>query len=260
MAASKPRASDLSILDQIVVRKRAELLLDQTREPLAELEKRVKEAGRSARRGFRRALERRAPAIIAEIKRASPSRGLIAPHFEPAAIAGNYESAGAAALSVLTDKQFFQGSLDDLKQARQATAIPVLRKDFTLDPYHLWQAAAHGADAVLLIAAILPEPDLLSLLEQAADLDLDALVEVHNEAELRRALEAGATLIGVNNRNLQTFEVSLETSVRLAALIPAEVLSISESGIRTPEDICRLRFDLRPRRPRAPGRSPNRQS
>lgn len=241
MATAKPpRAAELSILYQIVVRKRAELLLDQVSEPIGQLEKRVKEAGRSARRGFRRALERNAPAIIAEIKRASPSRGLIAHSFEPPAIARSYEAAGASALSVLTDKQFFQGSLEDLEQARQATAIPVLRKDFTLDPYHLWQAAAHGADAVLLIVAILPQPELVSLLERAADLELDALVEVHDESELQRALDAGATLIGVNNRNLQTFEVSLETSLRLARLMPAGVLSISESGIRTAEDIRQL--------------------
>ena len=241
MATAKPpRAAELSILEQIVVRKRAELLLDQVSEPLAQLEKRVKQAGRSARRGFRRALERNAPAIIAEIKRASPSRGLIAHSFEPPVIARNYEAAGASALSVLTDKQFFQGSLEDLEEARKATAIPVLRKDFTLDPYHLWQATAHGADAVLLIVAILTQPELVSLLERAADLELDALVEVHDESELQRALDAGATLIGVNNRNLQTFEVALETSLRLARLMPAGVLSISESGIRTVEDIRRL--------------------
>lgn len=241
MATAKPpRAAELSILDQIVVRKRAELLLDQAREPIEQLEKRVKDAGRASRRGFRRALERSAPAIIGEIKRASPSRGVIAEKFDAAAIARSYEAGGASALSVLTDMQFFQGSLQDLEQARKATAIPVLRKDFTLDPYHLWQAAAHGADAVLLIVAILPQPDLASLLERAADLHLDALVEVHDESELERALDAGATLIGVNNRNLQTFEVSLETSLRLAKAMPSSVLSISESGIRTAEDIRRL--------------------
>lgn len=230
------RAAELSILDRIVVRKRAELLLDQSRVPLEQLEK----LAHGPRRGFRRALEQASPAVIAELKRASPSSGLIASEFDPARLARGYESAGAAALSVLTDEQFFQGSLDHLEQARQASALPVLRKDFTLDRYHLWQAAAHGADAVLLIVAILPQPELCALLDQARDLDLDALVEVHDRTELARALEAGADLIGVNNRDLRSFEVRLETSLRLAEHIPSNVLAVSESGIRAPEDIARL--------------------
>lgn len=234
------RASQLSILDQIVVRKRAELLLDQTRVPLEQLEKRVKQEHRGARRGFRRALEQNAPAIIAEIKKASPSRGLMTEHFEPADLARRYEAGGASALSVLTDIQFFEGSLEHLEQAHRATRLPILRKDFTLDLYHLWQAAAHGADAILLIVAILPQRELERLLALARDLDLDALVEVHDREELERALEAGADLIGVNNRNLHTFEVKLETSLELARLIPPHVLAVSESGIRTPEDIARL--------------------
>ncbi|MBI3665197.1 MAG: indole-3-glycerol-phosphate synthase, partial [Acidobacteria bacterium] len=143
------RASELFILDQIVVRKRAELLLHRARTPLEQLEKHPQ----ASRRGFRRALEHHSPAIIAEIKRASPSSGRIAEQFDPASLARRYEEAGAAALSVLTDEQFFEGSLDHLRQAREATRLPVLRKDFTLDRYHLWEAAAHGADAVLLIAA-----------------------------------------------------------------------------------------------------------
>ncbi len=230
------RASELSILDQIVVRKRAELLLDQARTPLEQLEKRV----RGERRGFRRALERSAPAMIAEIKRASPSRGLIAEYFEPATLARGYQIGGAAALSVLTDPQFFQGSLSHLEQAHGATQLPILRKDFTLDRYHVWQAAAHGADAVLLIVGILPQPELTALLNQTRDLGMDALVEVHDRTELDRALQAGADLVGVNNRNLQTFEVSLETSLRLAEHIPPQVLAVSESGIRTADDIRRL--------------------
>ncbi len=233
------RATELSVLDQIVVRKRAELLLDRARVPLEQLEKQVR-GTRAPRRGFRSALERNAPAIIAEIKKASPSRGVIAEHCDPADLARRYESAGAAALSVLTDVQFFQGSIEDLKRAREASRLPILRKDFTLGVYHLWQAAAHGADAVLLIASILPPADLRALLELAGDLDLDALVEVHDRPELERALEAGAGLVGVNNRNLHTFEVSLETSLQLAELIPPNVLAVSESGIRTREDIARL--------------------
>ena len=238
-AVDPVRASDLSILDQIVVRKRAELLLERARTPLTELQKRVQ----PGRRGFRRSLEEHArggPTVIAEIKRASPSRGVIVQQFDPADLARRYEAAGAAALSVLTDIQFFEGSLDHLRQACESTRLPVLRKDFTLDPYHVWQAAAHGADAVLLIAAILPQADLRHLLELSRELNLDALVEVHDRSELDRALEAGADLVGVNNRNLQTFEVSLETSLRLAEHMPAHVFSVSESGIRTPEDISRL--------------------
>lgn len=237
------RASELSILDQIVVRKRAELLLDRARTPLSQLQSLAQQAQSAHRRGFRRALEERGrsgPAVIAELKKASPSRGVIAQQFEPAELARRYEAAGAAALSVLTDVQFFEGSLDHLALARNAVQLPVLRKDFTLDPYHVWQSAAHGADAILLIAAILPQPELRQFLELARELHLDALVEVHDQPELDRALEAGADLIGVNNRNLRTFEVSLETSLRLAERMPPQVLAVSESGIRTPEDVERL--------------------
>ena len=232
-------AAQLPILEQIVVRKRAELLVDLAREPLPKLEQRVRDR-EGERRGFRRALETRAPAVIAEIKRASPSRGVIAQEFEPQAIAARYEAAGAAALSVLTDVQFFQGSLEHLEAARAQTLLPALRKDFTLDRYHVWQAAAYGADAVLLIAAILTPAELRELLGQARELELDALVEVHDRPELDRALAAGADLIGVNNRNLRTFEVTLDTSLGLAAAIPPSVVAVSESGIRRPEDIQRL--------------------
>ena len=231
------QTSKLSILEQIVVRKRAELLLDRERAPLETLEERAKTA---TPRGFRRALERAAPAVIAEIKRASPSRGVIAAQADPAAIARQYEAAGAAALSVLTDQVFFHGSLGDLEAARAATRLPALRKDFTLDRYHLWQAAAHGADAVLLIVAVLRQDELRELLAEARALGLDALVEVHDGAELDRALQADADLIGVNNRNLRTFEVSLETSLRLAEAIPPGVLAVSESGIKKREDMERL--------------------
>ena len=230
------RTAQLSILEQIIVRKRAELVAERALVKPEDLERHR----RPQRRGFRRALEARRPAIIAEIKRASPSAGVIAEDYDPAAIAAKYQAAGAAALSVLTDKQFFQGSLDHLVEARLATHLPVLRKDFTLDRYHLFQASAEGADAILLIVAALTDPELSELLEQARELNLDALVEVHDEAELERALAAGASLIGVNNRNLKTLEVSLETSLRLAERIPPEVLAVSESGIRTPQDISRL--------------------
>jgi indole-3-glycerol phosphate synthase len=230
------RVKDLTILDQIIVRKRAELVAERATADLAALE----DHRRSARRSFRQALGASRPAIIAEIKKASPSAGVIAQDFDPAAIATGYQNGGAAALSVLTDKQFFQGSLQDLVRARVATSLPVLRKDFTLDRYHLLEASAEGADAVLLIVAALDDEELKTLLSQAKELQLDALVEVHDERELDRALEVGADLVGVNNRNLKTLEVSLETSFRLAKKLPPGVLAVSESGIRTSEDIRRL--------------------
>lgn len=231
------RAAQLTVLEQIVARKRAELLADRAVVKEDDL------IGRRVpqRRGFRLALERKDPAIIAEIKRASPSEGAIKAAADPTDVARKYEEAGAACLSVLTDKQFFGGSLDDLVSARTTVRLPVLRKDFTLDRYHLLQASTHGADAVLLIVAALSDAELKDLMAHAKALNLDVLVEVHDEAELDRALELEADLIGVNNRNLKTLEVSLDTSLRLAKRIPPGVLAVSESGIRTKDDIERLR-------------------
>lgn len=234
MAATRTR--HLTVLDQIVVRKRAELVADRAVEKEADLErKRI-----PARRKFRAALTRKRPAVIAEIKKASPSAGLIADNFDPAIIARGYEAAGAAALSVLTDRQFFQGSLDDLVAARTATSLPVLRKDFTLERYHLLQASSAGADCVLLIVAVLEDEELRELLAAAKELRLDALVEVHDGNELERALAAGADFVGVNNRNLKTMEVSLETSLDLAGHFPKSIVRISESGIRSGDDLKRL--------------------
>lgn len=233
---AETRADGLTVLDQIIIRKRAELFAERVLTPEEELARRRI----PARRGFRAALRAKRPAIIAEIKKASPSAGTIAQDFDPAAIARSYQDAGAAALSVLTDKQYFHGSLDDLVAARTATALPVLRKDFTLERYQLLQASTHGADCVLLIVAVLEDAELRELLAAALELRLDALVEVHDGAELDRALAAGADLIGVNNRNLKTLEVSLQTSLELAPRFPEGVARISESGIRTPEDLARL--------------------
>jgi indole-3-glycerol phosphate synthase len=165
------------------------------------------------------------------VKKASPSKGVFAHRFDPAAIARAYALGGAAALSVLTDEEFFQGSLDDLESARAAVLVPVLRKDFTLDELHVIQAAAHGADAILLIAALLDEIELRKLRELASRYHMAALVEVHDEAELDSAIGSGAEIIGVNNRNLHTFEVTLETSLRLASRIPSSAIKVSESGI-----------------------------
>jgi indole-3-glycerol phosphate synthase len=225
------------ILARIVARKREEFAHARTLRP--ELERRA-EQKRTGRRGFRAGLVRRSPAIIAEIKKASPSKGVLCENFDPVRIARQYERGGAAALSVLTDEPFFQGSLAHLAMAREAVTLPTLRKDFTLDEYHVVEAAAHGADAVLLIAAILEEKEIRSLREVAEQYGMAALVEAHSQRELRLALGAGADIIGVNNRDLKTFEVTLETSLRLAKEIPAGVLAISESGIHSREDIRRL--------------------
>jgi indole-3-glycerol phosphate synthase len=194
-----------------------------------------------ARRSFAGALRSHKPAVIAEIKKASPSKGLLQANFQPASIASAYQAGGAACLSVLTDKRYFQGSLADLEAARAAVDLPVLRKDFTIHPVQIYEAAAHHADAILLIAAILSLEDLRDLQELATSLDLTALVEVHDAADLAKAVDAGATLIGVNNRNLETFEVTLETSLALGPQIPNRALSVSESGIHTRADLDLLR-------------------
>ncbi|HSW50323.1 MAG TPA: indole-3-glycerol phosphate synthase TrpC [Bryobacteraceae bacterium] len=226
------------ILSRIVRHKRAELArASATRD---EWERKAAE-NPSTRRDFAAALGGRAPAIIAEIKKASPSKGLLAAEFNPPALARDYERGGAAALSVLTDQEFFQGGLSDLLAAREATGLPVLRKDFIIDELQVAEAAAHSADAILLIAAILPLKTLRQLREYAAGFGMAALVEVHDDRELELALLSGAQIVGVNNRNLHTFEVTLETSLRLAEQMPQGVLKVSESGIASAGDIRRLR-------------------
>jgi indole-3-glycerol phosphate synthase len=201
---------------------------------------RTAEAQRGQRRGFRVALAARRPSIIAEIKQASPSKGLLSADFNPARQAAQYFAGGASALSVLTDRQFFQGSLGDLKLARASAAVPVLRKDFIIDAIDVIEAAAAGADAILLIVALLSREEIESLQRLAAHYGVDALVEVHNDAELDVAIEAGATLVGVNNRDLRTFAVSLDTAERLAARMPGDVLKVAESGIHDCQDVRRL--------------------
>ena len=221
------------ILARIVGHKRAELAgLAARRE---ELEQRA--AARMDRRDFRAPLVSRRPAIIAEVKKASPSRGVLGGEFDPVRLACAYQQGGAAALSVLTDREYFQGSLDDLIAARRAVWLPVLRKDFTIDELHVVEAAAHGADAILLIAAILDVAEMRRFRELAARYGMAALVEVHNEAELGAALDSGAEIVGVNNRNLHTFEVTLDTAVRLAENIPSRVVRVAESGIHSRADV-----------------------
>ena len=222
------------VLSRIVAQKQADLAL--LRDRRAELE-RGAEAAADARRDFRGALLGRTPAVIAEIKKASPSKGVLAERFDPAALARAYQEGGAAAISVLTDAEFFQGGLADLEAARASVPLPVLRKDFTIDELQVLEAAARGADAVLLIVAVLGRDELIRFRELAARYRMAALVEVHDERELDVALDSGAEIIGVNNRNLHTFNVSLETSLRLAARIPAGVIRVSESGIHSASDV-----------------------
>ncbi|MBV9155216.1 MAG: indole-3-glycerol phosphate synthase TrpC [Acidobacteriaceae bacterium] len=188
-------------------------------------------------RSFGQALRMAQPAIIAEIKKASPSKGLLQPDFHPAFLAHAYEEGGTACLSVLTDRQYFQGSLHDLEAARAAVNIPVLRKDFVIDRIQIFEAAAHGADAILLIAAILDVSELQSFRELASSLHMASLVEVHTQEDLAKATDSGAEIIGVNNRDLETFEVSLDTSLRLSYLMPANALRVSESGIHNRADV-----------------------
>jgi indole-3-glycerol phosphate synthase len=237
----------MSILDVIVEEKRREIArLPERRFGGAEL--RACLARRGGARDFAGALRRprRGPlALIAEVKKASPSAGIICPDFDPERIARQYTAAGATCLSVLTDEKFFQGSLSDLRRVRAAVELPVLRKDFILDERQVWEAVEWGADAVLLIVAILDDSQLKRLHELATDAGLAVLVEAHDEAELDRAVAAGARLIGVNNRDLQTFTVDLATTERLAVRLRAiagapGALLVAESGIRTRADVARL--------------------
>jgi indole-3-glycerol phosphate synthase len=225
------------ILARIVSRKREELR--QSSLPTAELEIRANLC-KAQRRDFAAALKGKRPAIISEIKKASPSRGILIDDFHPAELASEYERGGAAAISVLTDRDFFQGSMEDLHAVREVSGLPVLRKDFTISDYHVLEAAANGADAVLLIAAILDDAQLRDYREQAASFGMAALVEVHDASELERALRSGAGIVGVNNRDLRSFTVSLNTSLELAPHIPGEVIKVSESGIFNRSDIDRL--------------------
>ena len=227
------------ILDDILASKRTEVAARRSQVPLARLRDLPLYSAR--RRGFRAALAAHAaPAVIAELKRRSPSRGPLRTAYDPAAIARGYAAAGAAALSVLTDGPFFGGSVEDLAAAREVSGLPCLRKDFVIDPYQVEEARAWGADCVLLIAAAVADAQGRELVAVAADACLDLLVEVHTVAELERANAMGATLIGLNNRDLSTFRVSLETTERLAARVPAGTLVVAESGLRSTDDVQRM--------------------
>ena len=227
----------MTILERILQVKRAEIAAAKRRVPLSELE-----AGTAPPpRDFVAALRARRPAVIAEIKKASPSRGVLREDFDPAAIASSYETGGAACLSVLTDRQFFQGDIAHLVAARDACSLPVLRKDFVIDSYQVFESRACGADCILLIAACLAKEQMLELEDLAQRLAMAVLVEVHDAAELEAALALATPLIGINNRNLKTFETRLETTLELLPRMPRERVVITESGILSPADIGRMR-------------------
>ncbi len=230
------------ILNQIVAVKREELTRALERKPLtvirADAESRV--LTRDFEAALRLAVSGGRSAVIAEIKKASPSKGVLRADFEPADIAQSYAEHGASCLSVLTDQQFFQGSVDYLKQARASCQLPVLRKDFLVDPYQVYESRAMGADAVLLIAACLDDTQMREMEAIAHSLYMSVLVEVHDAAELERALKLKTTLIGINNRNLRTFEVTLDTTLNLMRLLPQDRLLVTESGISKPEDVQRM--------------------
>lgn len=230
-----------SILQRILQRKSEEIAAAKSVTPIAELTAMARDC--ASQRGFENGLRQalaKGPAVIAEVKKASPSAGVIREDFQPSAIARSYESAGAACLSVLTDRDFFQGDAQYLREARDACRLPVLRKDFMIDPWQILESRVLGADCILLIAAALEQPVLQNLLNVAKESGMDALIEVHDEAEMERTLQLDHDLIGVNNRNLNTFETSLATSERLKKMLNDDQLLVTESGIRTNADVRRM--------------------
>jgi indole-3-glycerol phosphate synthase len=231
------------ILARILTTKAEEVIAAQIARPLEAVVREAREA--SPPRGFANAIRARVaagrPAVIAEIKRASPSKGVLRPHFEPAAIAASYERAGAACLSVLTDRPFFQGASEYLVEARAACTLPVLRKEFIVDEYQVAESRALGADAILLIVAALDDERLAALEACAQDFGMDVLVEVHDAGELERALRLSTPLIGINNRNLRTFAVSLQTTISLLSRIPSDRVVVTESGIVAQRDVAQMR-------------------
>jgi len=231
----------MSILDRIIEHKREEVSLAARKLPLAEIKEKLRDVPLAEKNRFSKALTARpGVSLIGEIKKASPSRGLIREDFDPAALAAAYAKGGASALSVLTDRKYFQGSSQYLVQAKDSSGLPVLRKDFIISAYQLYESRLLGADCVLLITAVLEDGPLAEFLALADELALDALVEVHDSGELERAIASKARIIGVNNRNLHSFEVSLEVSAALSKMLPESAVKVSESGISNHRDIRRL--------------------
>jgi len=228
-----------NVLDRIVAARRAAMDKRRRLHPLPVLRMAVEKA--SAPRDFAAALSKPGLNVIAELKKASPSRGVLRADFEPITLASGLAAAGAAALSVLTEEEFFQGALTNLKLARAAVAVPVLRKDFIFDPWQVWETRSVEGDSFLLIASILDDAQLAELLALGRELRMEPLVEVHSREELDRALRAGARILGVNNRDLRSFEVRLETSLELIGAIPEACIAVSESGLRARADLERLR-------------------
>lgn len=229
------------ILDEIAAKTRERIALEKEKCPLEELKALAESMPVNREFPFEKALKKDGMSFICEIKKASPSKGLIAEAFPYLQIAEEYEKAGAAAISCLTEPFYFKGSNRYLKEVSEKVSIPVLRKDFTVDPYMIYEAKIYGASAVLLICAILNDSELKSFLELAHHLGLSALVEAHTAQEVLRAVKAGARIVGVNNRDLKTFTVDLETSIRLRRQVPEQLLYVSESGIKNAEHIARLR-------------------
>ena len=233
----------MTILERILQVKRGEIAAARARVPMDEIEAKARAAppARDFVGALRAKIAAGVPAVVAEIKKASPSKGLLRQNFDPAAIARSYEQAGAACMSVLTDREFFQGSPDDLAKARSAAALPVLRKDFIVEPYQVYESRAMGADCILLIVACLARQDMQGLEALARELGLAVLVEVHSAPELEAALTLKTPLIGVNNRDLRTFETRLETTLELLPRAGEGRIVVSESGIGSAEDVARLR-------------------
>ncbi|MFW7266710.1 indole-3-glycerol phosphate synthase TrpC [Gluconacetobacter sp. Hr-1-5] len=231
------------VLARICARTRVDVAQRATVTPLKEITARAREVS-TPTRGFGQALKQRTAdrqiGLIAEIKKASPSAGILRPDYDPAGIAAEYEKAGAACISVLTEGSCFHGCTEDLQRVRDACSLPILRKDFILDPWQVHESRIIGADCILLILAVLTDSEAAELLDIARGLDMDVLVEVHDEAELNRALALDTSLIGINNRNLKTLKTDLETTLQLAPLVPPDRIVVSESGIRTHDDVMRL--------------------
>ncbi len=231
------------ILKKVLAKKASEIIDRSSKVSLDQLEREMSSV--SPTRGFvtaiRRKISQEQPAVIAEIKKASPSKGVIREHFVPSEIAMSYEQGGATCLSVLTDVDFFQGDDEYLLKARQACSLPVIRKDFMIDPYQIYESRKLGADCILLIVSALSDKQLKQLYEITVDLGMDALIEVHDQAEMHRALMLNPSLVGINNRNLRTFDVSLDTTFSMLDIVPDDITLVTESGIVTREDVQRMR-------------------